>query len=257
MEENLPLVSFKNVSKRYVPDALVLKDICLDVSQGEFVSVIGPSGCGKTTFLKLIAGLIPVTHGELLVDGMQPKKARDEMAFVFQEPTLLPWLTVSKNIQMLLRLKGSPKGRLIEVTERLLDLVGLNNVSDYYPRQLSAGMKMRVSIARALSVSPKIILLDEPFAALDEMKREHLNEELLSLRDRESWTAFYVTHSVAEAVFLSTRVVVLSAQTQSIAGIIGIDFPVPRDADLRESLMFQSKVAEVSQLLRTHEPQRV
>lgn len=247
------LVTFSNVSKKYGQGNLVLDGIDLEVKQGKFVSFIGPSGCGKSTLLKMIAGLISVTGGKLDVDGLEPEEARDEMSFIFQDATLLPWLTVKQNIAKPMRLHGVSKTKRHQVAEEMAALVGLSHVIDYYPRQLSGGMKMRVSIARALSMSPKILLLDEPFGALDEMARDHLNEELLRIRAREAWTAFFVTHSVAEAVFLSTHVVVLSSNPGAIYKTIEIDFPYPRTADTRESLEFQKLVSEVSHHLRSVE----
>ena len=178
-------LSFKNVGKSYGRGKTVIEAIDLTIFQGEFVSLIGPSGCGKSTILKLVAGLTPVTDGDLKVDSKSPEKAREAMAFIFQEATLLPWLTVSNNIQVPLRLLQWEKSKREEVANRLIELVGLSAVNDYYPRQLSGGMQMRVSIARALTLSPKILLLDEPFGALDEMTRDHLNEELLAIRAQE------------------------------------------------------------------------
>ena len=183
----------------------MLEDISLHASRGEFVSFIGPSGCGKTTLLKLIAGLARVSEGQLSIAGGEPTDFRRHMAFIFQEPTLLPWLSVAKNIQLPLRLRGVPENERHEIAGRLIRLVRLDDVKDFYPRELSGGMKMRVSVARALALSPKILLLDEPFGALDEMTRNHLNEELLAIRSAEEWTAFFVTHSVSEAVFLSSN----------------------------------------------------
>jgi NitT/TauT family transport system ATP-binding protein len=249
-----PFVRMSNLTKRFGDGPVIIDGINLNFDKGEFVSLIGPSGCGKSTLLRLIAGLSPITGGELVIDGMTPDNAREEMAFIFQEATLLPWLTVRKNIEVPLRLRGIDKHRRAETSERLLKLVGLDHVANYYPQQLSGGMKMRVSIARALSLSPKVLLLDEPFGALDEMTRDHLNEELLSIRAHENWTAFFVTHSVAEAVFLSTRIVVLSANPGRVSKIIDVPFPFPRAPELRFELEFQKLVAEVSGAL--HEVER-
>ncbi len=247
------LLSFKNVHKSFGNGAFVLENIDLDISRGDFVSFIGPSGCGKSTLLRLVAGLSPISEGTLLAEGMTLDEARDQMAFIFQEATLLPWLTVINNIHIPLRLSKWNKQRREEVANRMIDFVGLSPVRTYYPRQLSGGMKMRVSIARALTLSPKIILLDEPFGALDEMTRDHLNEDLLSIRAQDEWTALFVTHSVPEAVFLSTRIVILSANPGRINEIIDIDFPYPREPELRESMAYQKKVAEVSHQLRSVE----
>jgi NitT/TauT family transport system ATP-binding protein len=234
---------------------MILESINLEVAQGEFVTLIGPSGCGKSTLLKLIAALSPVTSGTLLVDGMKPEKARSETSFVFQEATLLPWRTVNQNIELPLQVRGAPRSEVTEVCSRMRVLVGLDHVPKHYPRQLSGGMKMRVSIARALSVSPKILLLDEPFGALDEMTRDRLNEELLSVREKQKFTAFFVTHSVHEAVFLSSRIIVLAANPGRIHKDIAVPFPYPRNAETRESAEFQRFTTEVSRILRAVNPE--
>ncbi len=246
-----PQVILKGLHKRYGLGDTVLKDIDLEVGKGEFIGLIGPSGCGKSTLLKMIAGLTPVTSGTLEIDGKTPEAARDQMSFIFQEATLLPWLTVHKNIQTTMRLHGVDKKECQRIADKMAALVGLDHVKGFYPRQLSGGMQMRVSIARALSVSPKILLLDEPFGALDEMTRDHLNEELLKIRSIEEWTAFFVTHSVSEAVFLSTEIIVLTANPGTIYKKIFVDFPYPRTAKIRESPEFQRLVSEVSHHLRS------
>jgi NitT/TauT family transport system ATP-binding protein len=246
-------LSFDKVGKSYGREKAVIEAFDLTVSQGEFVSLIGPSGCGKSTILKLIAGLTSITEGELKVDSESPENAREAMAYIFQEATLLPWLTVTYNIQVPLRLLHWSKSKREEVANRLIELAGLSSVKDYYPRQLSGGMQMRVSIARALTLSPKILLLDEPFGALDEMARDHLNEELLAIRAQEDWTALFVTHSVPEAVFLSSRIIILSANPGRLYKTIPIDFPYPRKPELRESLEYQQVVADVSHHLRSVE----
>jgi NitT/TauT family transport system ATP-binding protein len=199
-------VVFHEVSKRFGNGPLVLDRLDFDVGVGEFVALIGPSGCGKSTLLRLIAGLSPVSSGELLIEGRAPECGRRETAFIFQDPTLLPWLNVQRNIEVPLRIRGTPREERRRVSDDMLRLVRLADVRDRYPRQLSGGMKMRVSVARALAQAPRLLLMDEPFGALDEMTRQHLNEELLELRHAQNWTAFFVTHSVAEAVFLSTRI---------------------------------------------------
>lgn len=247
------MVTLRNLHKQYGGGETVLKDINLAVNQGEFIGLIGPSGCGKSTLLKMIAGLTPVTGGILDIAGKTPSDARDRMSFIFQEATLLPWLTVHKNIQTTMRLHRVDKQECLRVADKMAALVGLENVKGFYPRQLSGGMQMRVSIARALSISPQILLLDEPFGALDEMTRDHLNEELLRIRSIEAWTAFFVTHSVSEAVFLSTEIIVLTANPGTIYKKIAVDFPYPRTAETRESPEFQRLVGEVSHHLRSVE----
>ncbi len=251
---NPPLVRIASLQKRYGKGAVILEDLNLDVSRGEFVTLIGPSGCGKSTLLKLIASLSPVTAGTLTVDGKSPQAARKEMAFIFQEATLLPWRTVTRNIELPLEMLHVEDPERTETCARMRKLVGLDHVPDHYPRQLSGGMKMRVSIARALSLAPEILLLDEPFGALDEMTRDRLNEQLLEIRAQQKFTAFFVTHSVAEAVFLSTRIIVLAANPGRIHRDITVPLAYPRSAATRESPEFLRCVAEVSRVLREINP---
>jgi NitT/TauT family transport system ATP-binding protein len=247
------LVEFRCVNKSYGDGPRILDDLNLQFNRGDFISLIGPSGCGKSTVLKLISGLSPVTSGELIVDGMKPKEAREEVFYVFQEPTLLPWHTVVRNVEMPMRISNRHLHKRRELALAAIKLVGLADRADYFPRQLSGGQKMRVSIARALSMSPKILLMDEPFGALDEMSRDHLNEELLAIREQSAWTAFFVTHSVAEAVFLSNRIIVLSANPGRVHSDIRVDIPYPRTEDTRQSPEYQKMVADVSKLLRSVE----
>ena len=249
MEAKAPIVKFHSVTKRYGDGPLILDGVSLAVAPGDFVTLIGPSGCGKSTVLKLISGLSPWTQGEVSVAGMAPRQTRDRQAFIFQDATLLPWLTAQKNVELPLRLRGVSAVRRRAKAEELLALVRLEDAGELYPRQLSGGMKMRVSIARALSVAPDLLLLDEPFGALDEMTRNHLNEELLALRARAPFTAVFVTHSVAEAVFLSNRIIVMAAHPGRIHAEVRVEFPYPRGSALRETVAFQAKVIEVSRLL--------
>ncbi|MFI5357082.1 MAG: ABC transporter ATP-binding protein [Opitutales bacterium] len=244
-----PIVEFSAVTKRFGDGPLVLDGIDLAARPGEFVSLIGPSGCGKSTLLRLIAGLSPVTSGRISVAGHEPSAEAAELAFVFQEPTLLPWLSVAHNVEVPQRLRRVPAPARVAARDQALALVKLADRGRAFPRQLSGGQKMRVSLARALTLQPKVLLLDEPFGALDEMTREHLNEELLAIRDQQAWTAFFVTHSVAEAVFLSTRIVVLSANPGRIFREVPVDLPAPRTNQTRLSRAFQEQVAEVSRLL--------
>lgn len=248
-----PLVEFRDVTKRFGAGPLVLDRVSLAAQPGEFVSLIGPSGCGKSTLLRLLAGLTPPTDGTLLVAGRTPEAAAAELAFVFQEPTLLPWRTVARNIELPLQLRGVPAADRAAARARVLDLVRLNEKADAYPRQLSGGQKMRVSLARALAVSPRLMLLDEPFGALDEMTREHLNEELLAIHAQQAWTAFFVTHSVAEAVFLSHRVVIMAANPGRIHSEITIPLPWPRTPETRHTREYHELVAQISRALRSVE----
>lgn len=248
--EKIPIVQINNVTKRF-GDHTVLKDIQLEANKGDFISLVGPSGCGKSTLLKVISGLHSVSEGQVIVDGMEPKNAREEMSFIFQEANLLPWLRVLDNAQLPLKLRGESKERRKEVATKMLELVNLSHALTKFPWQLSGGMRMRVSIARALTLAPKVLLLDEPFGALDEMTRDNLNEDLLKIHSRDGWTAFFVTHSAAEAVFLSNRIIVLGANPGHVAQDIKIDLPAQRDAELRETREYLDYVAEVSHAIRT------
>ena len=199
------MLTLSNVSKSYGGTPPVLQQIDLNIDDGEFVSLIGPSGCGKSTLLKLISGLTSPSSGSILVDGMTPVQARKTVSYIFQDATLLPWRTVNRNVGLGLELEHVSRETRKQKVESLIELVGLSHVARAYPRQLSGGMKMRVSVARALATTPRLLLMDEPFGALDEMTRDRLNEELLRLRAEQNWTAVFVTHSVAEAVFHSGR----------------------------------------------------
>ena len=245
-----PQVEFAGVSKSYPGGRRVLDSFDLTVEKGEFVTLLGSSGCGKSTVLKLISGLTPPSSGTIRVDGMSPKNGRETVSYIFQDATLLPWRTVRQNVGLGLELEGVNGDRRRQKSASLLDLVGLREVAEAYPRELSGGMKMRVSIARALATSPRLLLMDEPFAALDEMTRDRLNEELLRFREEQQWTAVFVTHSVAEAVFLSTRIVILAPSPGRIHTLVPIELPFPRTAALRSSPEFGELVLRVSQALR-------
>jgi NitT/TauT family transport system ATP-binding protein len=249
-EFQVEAVSLAGVSKSYGSNPPILERIDLSIAKGEFVSLIGPSGCGKSTLLKLISGLTPVSSGAILVDGMTPVNARETISYIFQDATLLPWRTVSSNVGLGLELEHVSREVRQQKVQSLLELVGLTHVANAYPRQLSGGMKMRVSVARALATKPRLLLMDEPFGALDEMTRDRLNEELLRLRAEQSWTAVFVTHSVAEAVFLSTRILVLAPSPGRVAQEVAVDLPFPRTSDVRETPRFESFVTEVSRALR-------
>jgi NitT/TauT family transport system ATP-binding protein len=246
----VPEIEIAGVTKQYRNAHAVLQSIDLAVAKQEFVSIIGPSGCGKSTILKLIAGLAVPTSGTIRVDGMPPLNARETISFVFQDATLLPWRTVKQNIGLGLELEHAPNARREKEIASLLELVGLNHVAKSYPRELSGGMKMRVSIARALATKPRLMLLDEPFAALDEMSRDRLNEEILRLRAEQNWTAVFVTHSVSEAVFLSDRIVVLAPNPGRIHAEFPVQLPSPRTSAIRNSPEFDAIVARVSHTLR-------
>jgi len=246
-----PIVELQSVTKRFGDSSRppVLDGLSLRAESGEFVSLVGASGCGKSTLLRILSGLSLPTSGRALIDGQPADTTATERAFIFQDAALLPWRTVRQNAETLLQLRGAPTALRRSRVDEFLALARIAHLADRYPRQLSGGEKMRVSIARALTLEPSLLLLDEPFGALDELTRELLNEELLALRDRQRWTAFFVTHSVAEAVFLSTRILILA--NGRIAHDLPVALPFPRSAATREDPAFHRQVAEVSRLLRT------
>jgi len=242
-------ISISHLSKHYPNGKTVVEDLSLTVAPGEFVSLLGASGCGKSTLLKMIAGLTAVSSGSIHIDGRTPAHARELMSFVFQDPTLLPWRTVAGNVALALELGGLAKSSRPARIAEVLDRVGLREVADYYPRQLSGGMKMRVSIARALASAPRLLLLDEPFGALDEMTRNRLNEDLLALKERQRWTTVFVTHSISEAVFLSDRILLMGSTPTGVLQEVRVRMPVPRTALLRSEPAFLGLVGEVSRAL--------
>ena len=226
--------------------APVLRDIDLVVERGELVAVVGPSGCGKTTLLRLVGGLLAPSAGSVQFDG---GSRRERKAFVFQDATLLPWLTVLDNVALPLRIAGKPRREREQAAVAHIQRVGLGEAARHYPRQLSGGMKMRVSIARAMTIEPTLLLLDEPFGALDELSRNALNEALLRLREAARWTALFVTHSVAEAVFMSSRVVVLAANPGRIADVIDVPLSYPRAGAMRARPEYVERVVAVTRAL--------
>ncbi len=234
------------------PAMPALAEVTLDIAPGEFVSLIGPSGCGKTTLLRLIGDLMQPTAGRIEVQGKPPAQARRnrEYGLVPQAPVLYDWRTVVQNVELPLEIMRVPAVERRKRATTLLALVGLGDFQGHYPWQLSGGMQQRVSIARALSFRPAILLMDEPFGALDEMTRERLNDELLTIWRETGTTIVFVTHSIAEAVFLSTRVVVLSPRPGRIAHIVPITLPYPRNRDTREHADFFACIAEVRHHLR-------
>ncbi|HET7491422.1 MAG TPA: ABC transporter ATP-binding protein [Bradyrhizobium sp.] len=217
-----------------------LSDVSLQVAQGEFVSFIGPSGCGKTTMLRLIADLQQPSSGTLRVNGMSAEQARlaRRYGYVFQAPALFPWRTIEKNVRLPLEIMGFSDSEARERAAHYLGVVNLSGFERKYPWQLSGGMQQRVSIARALSFDPQLLLMDEPFGALDEIVRDHLNEQLLQLWDKTDKTVLFVTHSIPEAVFLSTRIVVMSPRPGRIIDVIDCDLPRDRTLEIRETPEF-------------------
>lgn len=233
-------------------ETVALKDASLAVSEGEFISLIGPSGCGKTTLLRIIADLIQPSSGEILVAGKSPRQARlaREYGYVFQAPALLEWRNVLENVMLPLEIMGYTKQRRKEQAASLLEMVGLKHFHRQYPWQLSGGMQQRVSIARALAFDPKLLLMDEPFGALDEITREAMNLELLRIWEETKKTVIFVTHSIPEAVFLSTRIVVMTPRPGKIEKIISVDLPYPRNTETRESQAFFDLATTVREALR-------
>ena len=246
-------VSVTGLSKRFERgDVLALDRIDLDVQPGEFVSLIGPSGCGKSTLLRIIGDLIQPSEGDVLVNGKSAHRARldRDYGIVFQDAVLYDWRTVAKNIALPLEMAGWDRGRRDTRVREMLELVELTGFEKHHPWQLSGGMQQRVSIARALSFSPPLLLMDEPFGALDEMTRERMNNELLRIWQETLSTVVFVTHSIAESVFLSTRVVVMSARPGRIAGVVEVDLPQPRGSETREHPHFAELITQVRRLLR-------
>ncbi len=243
----------RKVFRTGVATVTALTDIDLSIRPGEFISLIGPSGCGKSTLLRLIGGLTGPTSGELTVNGKSSEQARldRDYGIVFQKATLLDWRTVTKNVELPLEIMNqSERGSR---AAKMLELVQLGEFADHYPWQLSGGMQQRVAIARALAFEPSLLLMDEPFGALDEMTRELMQQEVLRIWGETNTTIVFVTHSIPEAVFLSTRVVVMSARPGRISSVIETDLPHPRDVETRESPAFYAKVTEVREALREGE----
>ncbi|MCC7458334.1 MAG: ABC transporter ATP-binding protein [Nitrospira sp.] len=253
-----PLLRVQHVSKRFANGTLALCDVSLELGRGQFVSLLGPSGCGKSTLLKLISGLGGASAGsiEWLDANGQPRARRPELSFVFQEPTLMPWATVLRNVTLPLRLSGLARHETIDRARQALASVGLSGFEKTYPRELSGGMKMRVSIARALVTRPQILLMDEPFAALDEITRLRLNDDLLELWQAEGFSVVFVTHSVFESVFLSQRIVVMAPRPGRISADLHIDDAYPRSRSFRTSVAYAAHCDEVSAALEAGMAQR-
>ena len=246
------VVSIKGLSKTFGKGAVTaLQDIDLEIGKGEFVSLIGPSGCGKSTLLRIVGDIIDPSSGNVVVNGKPARRARldRDYGIVFQSPVLYDWRSVARNIELPLEMLGWPRARRTQRVKEMVELVELTGFEGHHPWQLSGGMQQRVSIARAFSFSPALLLMDEPFGALDEMTRERLNMELLSVWGELQSTVIFVTHSIAEAVFLSTRVVVMSARPGRITAVVEVDLPQPRTAETREEPRFFELVTEVREHL--------
>jgi NitT/TauT family transport system ATP-binding protein len=254
-----PVVSLKNVNKVFgataKPTTVALQDINLEIQPREFISLIGPSGCGKSTLLRTIGDLIEPTDGVLTVNDKSAREARTnrEYGMVFQAPVLFDWRTVLKNVELPLEVMRVPANERVVKAREMLKLVELEKFEKHYPHQLSGGMQQRVAIARALAFRPGLLLMDEPFGALDEITRERMNAELLRIWNETQTTVVFVTHSIPEAAFLSTRVVVMSARPGRIVEVIPIDLPYPRNIETRESPRFFQLVTAVREGLRKGE----
>ena len=244
-----PLVSLRGVRKTFANGTTALAGLDLDIRPGEFVSLLGPSGCGKSTALRILAGLADPSAGRVEWPGSSGVDHRGEIGFVFQEPTLMPWATAADNVWLPLRLRGVSRAQAKSRIEEGLAQVGLKGFGGAYPRELSGGMKMRVSIARALSLRPKLLLMDEPFAALDEITRFRLNDDLLRLQRELDCTVVFVTHSVYESVYLSSRIVVMAARPGRVVDQIEVDAPRDRDEGFRTTAQYADLCRRASQAL--------
>ena len=238
-----PALSFHGVSMVYPDGTHALQETSFTVSPGEFVTVVGPSGCGKSTLLKIASGLHPPTTGSVEVD-------RRTLGYVFQDATLLQWRNVQRNVELLGELEGMPKQERAAKASAAIDLVGLSGFEKKYPKQLSGGMKMRASLARSLVLDPSVFLFDEPFGAVDEITRERLNDEVITLFNQRRFAALFITHSIAEAVFLSTKVLVMSARPGRMVAGFDVPYSYPRVPDLRFEPSFAELSGEISHALR-------
>ena len=242
-----PLLRLSHVDKVFGGDVVALRDMTLQVNQGDFISLLGPSGCGKSTALRIIADLMHPTRGRVAWEGPH---GRGDLGVVFQEPTLMPWATVAQNVWLPFRLAGRSYSEVKDDVLEVLRLVGLEKFLNAYPRELSGGMKMRVSIARAIVTNPRLILMDEPFAALDEITRHKLNNDLLELKAKIGCTVIFVTHSVFESVFLSDRIVVMAARPGRVLRELEVDVPYPRGEAFRTSPEYAGFARTASEALK-------
>jgi NitT/TauT family transport system ATP-binding protein len=240
---NAARLEFRNVSMTFPDGTEALKEVSFSVAAGEFVTIVGPSGCGKSTLLRVASGLTTHSNGKCMSD-------RKSLGYVFQDATLLPWRTVQRNVELNAELQGVPEAERRERARQAIELVGLTGNEKKYPKQLSGGMKMRTSLARSLVMKPSVFMFDEPFGALDEISRERLQDELLRIFDHEGFAGLFITHSVPEAVFLSTRVLCMSARPGRIIADFAIPWAYPRQHDIRYSPEFAEMCGKVSESLR-------
>ena len=250
--ENKTEIKIENLSMKYPnknggEPVTALKNVNLDIKQGEFISLLGPSGCGKTTLLRIIADLLQPTEGKITVRGETPRDIRLKKKYggVFQNPVLYDWRTIRRNICMPMELMGMKKAERTKQVTKMLDLVGLQDFGKRYPYELSGGMQQRVGIARALAIDPEILLMDEPFSALDEFTREKLHVDLLEIWRKTNKTVIFVTHNISEAVFLSDRVVVLSPHPGRVSTVIDINLPRPRDMESKQTTEFYDYITKI------------
>jgi NitT/TauT family transport system ATP-binding protein len=237
------LLSFNNVSMTFDEGTRALDNVSFSINAGEFVTVVGPSGCGKSTLLRIASNLEANTGGTCSID-------RNSIGYVFQDATLMPWRTVERNVELIAELHKLPKADRQRLAAEAIELVGLRGFEDKYPRQLSGGMRMRASLARSLVMKPKVFLFDEPFGALDEITRERLNDELLRLFQHEGFAGLFITHSITEAVYMSTKVLVMSARPGKIIAEFDVPFAYPRSHDLRYEAEFGELCGKISHALR-------
>lgn len=244
--DNYSVLELKDVHKIYDNGTVALQNINLSINQGDFVSIVGASGCGKSTILRLIANLDKISSGDIIWHN---NKLQKELAFVFQEPSLMPWASIVDNIRLPSKITGLSSRQSRLRCAEAINLVGLEGFESAYPRQLSGGMKMRVSIARALVTQPRMMLMDEPFSALDDITRNKLNQDLLSLWQKYHWTVLFVTHNITEAVYLSNRVIVMASSPGRVINEVKIEADYPRIADFRTSTLCNQYCREIAHYL--------
>lgn len=236
-------LSFENVSMQFPDGTEALDNVSLSLAPGEFVSIVGPSGCGKSTLLKIASGLFPHTAGTIRVD-------RSHLGYTFQDATLLPWRKVRSNVELLMELRGYSQADRKRIAQEQISLVGLDGFEEHYPKRLSGGMRMRASLARSLALDPTVFMFDEPFGALDEITRERLNDELISLYMRKGFTGLFITHSISEAVYLASKVIVMTRRPGRILAEFDVPFAYPRQPELRYDPDFSTLCGEISVALR-------
>ncbi len=249
MKDALPILEVRNISKEY-PGVSAIEDVSLQVYSREFVSIIGPSGCGKSTLLEIVAGLISKTSGDVFIKGQAVRNTHSSIGIVFQQESIFPWRTTLENIEFGLQMQGMPREERMRKSRAMTELVGLRGFEDRYPGALSGGMRQRVAMARALVMEPEILLMDEPFGALDEQTRIILGEELLRIQQEIGQTILFVTHNINEAVQLSDRVVVMTARPGKVKAVIDVGFGRPRTSEIIASEKFGNLVGQIWMLLR-------